>query len=63
MRDLLGGKAAGARRDAILLNAAGTLAAESGDFQSALAEVTAALDGGMALAKMNALVEFSHAYA
>jgi anthranilate phosphoribosyltransferase len=63
MRDLLGGKSGGARRDAVLLNAAGTLAAETGDFKTALAEVTAALDGGQALAKMNALVEFSHAYA
>ncbi len=63
MRDLLGGRSGGARRDAVLLNAAGTLAAETGDFKTALAEVTAALDGGLALAKMNALVEFSHAYA
>ncbi len=63
MRDLLAGKRNGARRDAVLLNAAGTLAAETGDFHSALAEVTAALDDGRALAKMNALVEFSHAFA
>jgi len=59
MRDLLGRKLNGPRRDAILLNAAGALAAETGDFKSALAEVGAALDEGNALAKLNALVEFS----
>ena len=59
MRDLLGRKSNGARRDAILFNAAGALAAETGDFKSALAEVGAALDEGNALAKLNALVEFS----
>jgi hypothetical protein len=59
MRDLLSGKLKGARRDSVLLNAAGALAAETGDFKSALAEVTAALDSGKALAKLNALVEYS----
>jgi anthranilate phosphoribosyltransferase len=59
MRDLLSGKLKGARRDSVLLNAAGALAAETGDFKSALVEVTASLDNGLALAKLNALVEFS----
>ena len=59
MRDLLSNKLNGARRDAVLLNAAGALAAETGDFKSALAEARAALDNGNALAKLNALVEFS----
>lgn len=59
MRDLLSGKLNGARRDAILLNAAGALVAETGDFKSALAEVGAALDDGSALAKLEALVEYS----
>ncbi|MBI5963009.1 MAG: anthranilate phosphoribosyltransferase, partial [Chloroflexi bacterium] len=59
MRDLLSGKLKGARRDSVLLNAAGALAAETGDFKSALVEVTASLDSGKALAKLNALVEFS----
>ena len=59
MRDLLSNKLNGARRDAVLLNAAGALAAETGDFKSALAEARAALDSGNALAKLNALVEFS----
>jgi anthranilate synthase/phosphoribosyltransferase len=63
MRELLSGVRNGARRDSVLLNAAGTLAAETGDFKSALDEARAALADGRALAKMNALVEFSHSFA
>jgi anthranilate phosphoribosyltransferase len=63
MRDLLGGKLAGARRDAVLLNAAGAVAAESGDFKSALTEVRAALEDGRALGKLDALVAFSQSFA
>ncbi len=63
MRDLLQGKRRDARRDAVLLNAAGTLAAETGDFQTALAEAAASLDSGAALAKLEALVEFSQSFA
>jgi anthranilate phosphoribosyltransferase len=63
MRELLNGKLNGARRDAVLLNAAGAIAAESGDFKSALEEARAALDSGKALAKLNALVEFSQSFA
>jgi anthranilate phosphoribosyltransferase len=63
MRELLGGKLNGARRDAVLLNAAGALAAESGNFRSALEEARASLDSGKALAKLNALVEFSQSFA
>ena len=59
MRDLLSGKLNGARRDSVLLNAAGALAAETGDFKSALVEATASLDSGKALAKLNALVAYS----
>jgi anthranilate synthase/phosphoribosyltransferase len=59
MRELLGGKLNGARRESVLLNAAATLAAETGDFQSALQEAVDSLDSGKALAKLNALVEFS----
>jgi anthranilate phosphoribosyltransferase len=62
MRNLLSGTPSavkGARRDAVLLNAAGAIAAETGDFKSALEEVTASLDSGKALAKLNTLVEFS----
>jgi len=63
MRDLLSNKLNGARRDAILLNAAAALAAESGDFKSALDEATEALASGKALNKLNALVEFSQSFA
>jgi anthranilate synthase/phosphoribosyltransferase len=59
MRELLTGKLNGARRESVLLNAAGALAAETGDFKSALEEATASLDGGKALAKLNELVEYS----
>ena len=59
MRDILGGKLNGARRDAILLNTAGALAAETGDFKSALEEAKESLDNGKALAKLDALVGFS----
>lgn len=59
MRDLLGSKLNGARRDAVLLNAAAALAAETGDFRSTLDEAKASLDSGNALAKLNALVEFT----
>ncbi len=63
MRDLLQGKRQDARRDAVLLNAAGALAAETGDFQTALAEAAASIDSGAALAKLHALVEFSQSFA
>jgi anthranilate phosphoribosyltransferase len=56
---LLSSKLNGARRDAVLLNAAATLAAETSDLKSALDEAAASLDNGQALAKLNALVEFS----
>ena len=38
---------------------AAALAAETGDFKSALEEATAALDSGNALTKLNELVEYS----
>lgn len=59
MRDLLGNKLNGARRDAVLLNAAAALAAETGDFKSALHEANESLQSGNALNKLNALIEFS----
>jgi len=62
MRDLLSGKLNGARRDAVLLNTAGALAAETGDFKSAFAEARAAFDSGQALKKLNALIEFSQSF-
>jgi anthranilate phosphoribosyltransferase len=62
MRDLLSNKLNGARRDAILLNTAAALAAETGDFKSALAEAQASLDSGNALAKLNALIDFTKSF-
>ena len=62
MRELFGGKLNGARRDAILLNAAGAIAAETGDFKSGLEEARASLDGGQALDKLNSLLEFSKSF-
>jgi anthranilate phosphoribosyltransferase len=62
MRDLLSNNLNGARRDAVLLNTAGALAAETGDFKSALDEAKEALDSGKALAKLNALVEYSQKF-
>ena len=63
MRDLLGGKLNGARRDAVLLNAAGALAAETGDFKPALDEAREAFDSRKALAKLDALIDFSQSFA
>lgn len=62
MRELFSSKLNGARRDAILLNAAGAIAAETGDFKSGLEEARASLDGGQALDKLNSLLEFSKSF-
>jgi anthranilate phosphoribosyltransferase len=62
MRGLFTGRLNGARRDAVLLNAAAALAAETGDFKPALEDARASLDSGKALAKLNALVEFSQSF-
>ena len=62
MRDILSGKLNGARRDAVLLNAAAAVAAETSDFRSALEEVAASLESGKALSKLNALVEYSQSF-
>ncbi|GAB1472023.1 bifunctional anthranilate synthase component II/anthranilate phosphoribosyltransferase [Chloroflexota bacterium] len=62
MRELLSNKLNGARRDAVLLNAAAALAAETGDFKSALDEAAASIDSGGALAKLDLLIEFSKSF-
>jgi anthranilate phosphoribosyltransferase len=62
MRDLLGNKLNGARRDAVLLNTAAIIAAETGDFKSGLEEANESLASGNALAKMEALVEFTQQF-
>ncbi len=66
MRDLFSGQPSsinGAIRDAVLLNAAATLAAETADFAACMAAARESLDGGAALVKLNALVEFSQSFA
>jgi anthranilate phosphoribosyltransferase len=62
MRDLLGNKLNGARREAVLLNTAAALAAETGDFKSALEEAEQSLSSGKALEKLNALVAFTQQF-
>jgi anthranilate phosphoribosyltransferase len=62
MRDLLSCRLNGARRDAVLLNAAAALAADTGDFKSALEEAVDSLESGKAFAKLNALVEYSQSF-
>jgi anthranilate phosphoribosyltransferase len=62
MRELLGGRLNGARRDAVLLNAAAALSAETGDLGAALVDVRESLESGKALRKLEALVEFSQSF-
>jgi len=62
MQEVLSGKLNGARRDSVLLNTAGALAAETGDFKSALEEAEDSLASGKALAKLNALIEYSQSF-
>src|SRR6266498_2969911 len=62
MRELLNNKLNGARRDAVLLNAAAALAAETGDFKSAIDEAAVSLNSGQALAKLDTLVEYSQSF-
>jgi|SRR5579859_315062 len=62
MRGLLAGQVNGARRSAVLLNAAAAIAAETGDLPAAVAEAQQALDSGAALAKLEALVAYSRSF-
>jgi anthranilate synthase/phosphoribosyltransferase len=59
MRQVLSGKSSAAMRDAVLLNAAAPIAAESGDFQAALVEVRHSLDSGAALKALDGLIAFA----
>jgi anthranilate phosphoribosyltransferase len=59
LRDVLSGSLNGTRRNAVLLNAAAALAAESGDLREGLALAKQSLESGAALRKMEQLVEFS----
>lgn len=59
LRLLLEGKDRSSRRDVVLLNAAAALAAEDGDFFSALTAAANSLDSGAALDKLDRLVKLS----
>src|SRR5262249_60179511 len=60
LRDVLAG-ADGGHRSAVLLNAAGGIAAagQAGDLREGLARAREAIDSGAAAARLDALVEFS----
>ena len=58
LRAALEGKSTESVRDAILLNAAAAIAAESGDFPAALAEARTSLDSGAALKALDGLIAF-----
>ena len=59
MHAVLGGTSNGALRDAVLLNAAAALSAESGDLAAGLAEARESLGSGAAQRKLQALVAYS----
>ncbi len=58
LRGVLSGSLNGARKNAVVLNAAAALAAESGDLQTGLVLAQKSLESGAALQKLDALVEF-----
>jgi anthranilate synthase/phosphoribosyltransferase len=58
MQAVLAGKSSPAVRDAVLLNSAAAIAAESGDFPAALAEARQSLSSGAALKVMEELIAF-----
>ncbi len=59
LRGVLSGALNGTRKNAVLLNAAAALAAESGDLREGFTLARQSLESGAALQKLNALVEFS----
>jgi len=59
LRGVLSGSLNGTRKNAVLLNAAAALAAESGDFREGFAVARQALESGAALRKLDELVSFS----
>jgi anthranilate phosphoribosyltransferase len=59
LRGVLSGSLNGTRKNAVLLNAAAALAAESGDFREGFALAKKALESGAALKKLDELVSFS----
>jgi anthranilate phosphoribosyltransferase len=59
LHSVLSGSLNGTRKNAVLLNAAAALAAESGDFREGFALAKQALESGAALGKLEELVAFS----
>jgi anthranilate phosphoribosyltransferase len=59
LRGVLNGSLNSTRKNAVLLNAAAALAAESGDLREGLARAKESLESGAALKKLDELVEFS----
>ena len=62
MRAILSNELLGARRNAVILNAAAVLAAETNDFKAAIIEINNSLNSGAALLKLNSLIEFSQSF-
>ena len=59
LRGVLAGALNGTRKNAVLLNAAAALAAESGDLRAGFSLARRSLESGAALQKLDELVEFS----
>jgi len=55
LRSLLAGEDEGPRREIVMLNAAAAMAAEDGEFESALIQAKASLDDGAALESLEKL--------
>ncbi len=58
LRGVLSGSLNGTRKNAVLLNAAAALSAETGDLSQGFALALGSLESGAALAKLDALVQF-----
>lgn len=56
-RGILSGELHGHKRDIVLLNAAGALSVETGDWEAGIAEARQSIDSGAALAKLDAWIE------
>ncbi|MGB1250427.1 MAG: anthranilate phosphoribosyltransferase [Candidatus Promineifilaceae bacterium] len=59
-RGILSGEIQGHKRNIVLLNAAGALSVETGDWEAGLAEATQSIDSGAALAKLDAWIEMTN---
>ncbi len=62
MRAILGNKLMDARRNAVVLNAAAVLSAETNDLDAAIIEANNAIECGAALVKLNSLINFSQSF-